>query len=194
MLHIVQASTVTARVPSKKRRERKGKEVASNLATSDHVPKRQEIVLAVAGHLVREGFANSGIRALAESAGISDRMLMYYFETKEELIASALTVMAEGMSAGLDALLPRRPVAATTIVDAMVQAAALEDQKAVLRLWFEIIGLAIRGQEPYRSTVNRILAQWELWISDRLRAGQKEQAATVLAQIEGLLMLKLLEG
>jgi len=194
MLHTEHASTEEAKIPSKKRRERKGKEVASNPATSDHAPKRQEIVLAVAGHLVRDGFANSGIRALAESAGISDRMLMYYFETKEELIASALTVMAEGMSAGLDALLPRRPVAAATIVDVMVQAAAREDQKAVLRLWFEIIGLAIRGQEPYRSTVNRILAQWELWISDRLRAGQKEQAATVLAQIEGLLMLKLLES
>lgn len=184
---------MTAKVPSKKRRERHGKEVASNPAIGDHAPKRQEIVLAVAGHLVREGFANSGIRALAESAGISDRMLMYYFETKEELIASALLVLAESMSAGLDALLPRRPVAAATIVDAMVQAAAHEDQKAVLRLWFEIIGLAIRGQEPYRSTVSRILAQWELWISDRLRPGQKEQAATVLAQIEGLLMLKLLE-
>lgn len=161
-------------------------------ATSDTAQKRREIVLAVAGHLIRDGFANSGIRALAESAGISDRMLMYYFETKEELIASALMVMAENMSAGLDALLPRRPVAAATIVDVMAQAAAREDQEAVLRLWFEVIGLAIRGQEPYRSTVKRILARWEMWISDRLRTGQKDQAASVLAQIEGLLMLKLL--
>jgi AcrR family transcriptional regulator len=174
--------------------DRKGGEAASSPATRDNAHRREETVMAVAGHLIREGFANSGIRALAESAGISDRMLMYYFETKEELIASALVVMAENMSAGLDALLPPRAVAAATIVDVMVQAAAQEDQKAVLRLWFEIIGLAIRGQEPYRSTVNRILAQWELWISDRLRPGQKEQAANVLAQIEGLLMLKLLEN
>jgi AcrR family transcriptional regulator len=192
MLHTEQASTVAAKIPNRKSKEAKGKRAASP-ATGDPAPKREEIVLAVARHLVREGFANSGIRALAESAGISDRMLMYYFETKEELIASALMVMAQNMSAGLDALLPRRPVAATTIVDVMVQSAAHHDQKAVLRLWFEIIGLAIRGQEPYRSTVNRIIVQWEQWISDRLRAGQKDQAATVLAQIEGLLMLKLLE-
>jgi AcrR family transcriptional regulator len=185
---------VAAKSSHGKSRDKRSRETAASPAIREHAQKRAEIVLAVAGHLLREGFANSGIRALADSAGISDRMLMYYFETKEELIASALTLMAESMSAGLDALLPRRPVAATTIVDVMVQAAAREDQKAVLRLWFEIIGLAIRGQEPYRSTVNRILAQWELWISDRLRPGQKEQAATVLAQIEGLLMLKLLEG
>jgi len=192
MLHIGQASTMAARISNKKSAEKRSREAPLSPATSDTAQKRREIVLAVAGHLIRDGFANSGIRALAESAGISDRMLMYYFETKEELIASALMVMAENMSAGLDALLPRRPVAAATIVDVMAQAAAREDQEAVLRLWFEVIGLAIRGQEPYRSTVKRILARWEMWISDRLRTGQKDQAASVLAQIEGLLMLKLL--
>ena len=160
---------------------------------SDTTQKREEIVLAVAGHLVREGFANSGIRALASSAGISDRMLMYYFDTKEELIASALMVLAANMSAGLEALLPKQPFPASTIVEVMVKSASHKDQKAVLRFWFEIIGLAIRGQEPYRSTVRHILEQWELWISDRLRAGQKKQAASVLAEIEGTLMLALLK-
>lgn len=154
--------------------------------------KREEIILAVAGHLVREGFANSGIRALADSAGISDRMLMYYFESKDALIASALMVLARDMSAGLDLVLPRRVFPAARIVDALVQAAGQEEQKAVLRLWFEIVGLAIRGQEPYRSTVSAILAQWEAWIADRLRAGQKGQARTLLAQVEGQLMLTLL--
>ena len=162
-------------------------------AQTDHDQKRGEIIAAVAGHLVREGFANSGIRALAESAGISDRMLMYYFETKDALIASALMVLARNMSAGLDLILPRRTFTPAHIVEALVRSVVHEDQKAVLRLWFEIIGLAIRGQEPYRSTVSRILTDWEAWIADRLRAGQKDQAASVLAQIEGALMLALLE-
>jgi AcrR family transcriptional regulator len=163
-----------------------------NPTNSDNAQKREEIVLAVAGHLVREGFTNSGIRALADSAGLSDRMLMYYFGTKEALIADALMVLARNMSAGLDALLPRRPVAASTIVEVMVKSASHKDQKAVLRFWFEIIGLAVRGQEPYRSTVRGILDNWEAWIGDRLRAGQRDQAASVLAQIEGALMLALL--
>ncbi|MDA8672507.1 TetR/AcrR family transcriptional regulator, partial [Gammaproteobacteria bacterium] len=53
-------------------------------------PKRQDIIAAVAMHLLRDGFRNSGLRALAESVGMSDRMVMYYFETKEELIEEAL--------------------------------------------------------------------------------------------------------
>ena len=60
--------------------------------------KREEIVQLVANHLVARGFEDSGIRALAASAGISDRMLMYYFDTKEELIAQALLLLAEGMT------------------------------------------------------------------------------------------------
>ncbi|MBX3705201.1 MAG: TetR/AcrR family transcriptional regulator [Pseudomonadales bacterium] len=162
-------------------------------ASIDQTHKREGIILAVAGHLVREGFANSGIRALADSAGISDRMLMYYFESKDALIASALMVLARNMSAGLDLVLPRRVFPAARIVEALVQAAEHEDQKAVLRLWFEIVGLAIRGQEPYRSTVSEILAEWESWIADRLRPGQKQQAGALLAQIEGQLMLTLLK-
>ena len=49
--------------------------------------RRQEIIGIVAMHLVRDGFQNSGLRAIAKSVGMSDRMIMYYFETKEELIA-----------------------------------------------------------------------------------------------------------
>ena len=56
---------------------------SDNLATR---LKREEIVQRVAQHLVAKGFQDSGIRALAASAGISDRMLMYYFDSKDELI------------------------------------------------------------------------------------------------------------
>lgn len=161
-------------------------------ANSESDQKRDEIILAVAAHLVREGFSNSGIRALAGSAGISDRMLMYYFETKDELIASALRRLARDMSEGLEMLLPKKPFAPARIVEVMVQSAGASEQQAVLKLWFEIIGLAIRGQEPYRSTVSQILKDWEQWIRDRLRKDQMDQAGEILARIEGSLMLELL--
>jgi len=54
--------------------------------------RREDIVSAVAMHLVQKGFGASGIRALAESAGISDRMLIYYFETKDNLIAVNISI------------------------------------------------------------------------------------------------------
>lgn len=154
--------------------------------------KRQEIVQAVASHLVQEGFANSGIRALASSAGISDRMLMYYFETKEELIADALQLLAENMATTLGQLLPERPTPSSDILSAASKAAEQPAMQAALQLWFEMVGLAVRGAEPYSRTVNQILDDWEHWIQRRLRSDQQHRARELLAHIEGELMLQLL--
>ncbi len=156
--------------------------------------KREALVRAVAQHLVQEGFSNSGIRALAQSAGISDRMLMYYFDTKDELITEALLVLAADMSASLERLLPARPVSARRIVAALTEAASSEAQQPALRFWFEIVGLAVRGTEPYQSTARQIVADWESWIRLRLRPDQQSRARQLLAEVEGRIMLDLLAG
>ena len=155
-------------------------------------PKREEIVRSIAAHLMREGFANSGIRALASRAGMSDRMLMYYFETKDELITEALEFLTQSMAVTLGELLPERQTPAADIVKAAVLAAQGAELQASLRLWFEIVGLAVRGAEPYATTVNRILEDWEEWIRCRPRPDQQHRAPELLAQIEGRLMLELL--
>lgn len=49
---------------------------------------------------------NSALRALAKSVGISDRMIMYYFNTKEELIAEALLQIADGLVTTLEGIIP----------------------------------------------------------------------------------------
>ena len=121
-------------------------------------------------------------------------MLMYYFETKDSLIASALRLLADNMAQGLEALLPPQPIAPEHIVQALIESARHPTQTAVLQLWFEIVGLAVRGQEPYRSTVSDILAAWERWVEMRLEAADRHRARSVLAEVEGALMLALVRG
>ncbi len=155
--------------------------------------KREEIVQRVAQHLVANGFENSGIRALAASAGISDRMLMYYFETKEDLIAQALLLLAEGMTISLDELIPQSRASASQILAALTDVEKQSElDRSVLMLWFEIIGLAIRGGDPYRSTAQQILESYEHWLAGKLPPSQKHRARELLARIEGQSMLNLL--
>ena len=157
--------------------------------------KREEIVQRVAQHLVARGFEASGVRALAASAGISDRMLMYYFETKEELISQALLLLAEGMTASLDEHVPQRRASAAQIVAALTDGEnQSEVQKSVLMLWFEIVGLAIRGGDPYRATATQILKGYEAWIASKLSPDQRHRAREILARIEGQIMLDLLDS
>ena len=155
--------------------------------------RRREIVDNVARHLVKEGFRNSGLRALAKSIGISDRMVMYYFETKEDLISAAISSIGESLAEGMEQSLPSGVSTAPQVLDALLGQEQTAEVEAILQLWFEIVGLAIRGDEPYKTTASLLLSSSEERIKRKLRSGQKHRAREVLASLEGELMIRLLK-
>ncbi|MEQ9004403.1 MAG: hypothetical protein RIE74_12655, partial [Pseudomonadales bacterium] len=59
-----------------------------------------------------------------------------------------------------------------------------------IRLWFELVGMAVRGEEPYRSTAERIGRTWLTWIEGKLPARQRHQAEALFARLEGRLMMQ----
>ena len=154
--------------------------------------RRKEIIEAAASHLIEHGFQNSGLRAIAQSVGISDRMIMYYFETKDELVAEALTMIGERLAAGMDSAVPSGNATPDQIVNALSSMMQSDDAQAVMRLWFEIIGLAMRGQQPYHKTAALLLEQSEQQIRSKLRSDQKHRARDVLGTLEGRVMVGLL--
>lgn len=158
----------------------------------DKAQRREQIVGAVAQHLLDHGLHNSALRALAQSAGISDRMIMYYFDTKEELISEALLRIANGLIASLDVALPKGQVSAQQLTTALRARGSEADAKPGQRLWFEIVGLAMREDGPYLQVAQQILAGWEDWIRDRLGPRRAHLAPELLAQIEGEMMINLL--
>lgn len=154
--------------------------------------RRQQIIGAVAAHLIQEGFSNSGLRALAKSVGISDRMVMYYFDTKDALIAEAITAIGDNLADAMEQSLPPGTSSTGQVLTALLGTEQTAEVQAILRLWFEIVGLAIRGDEPYRSTAALLLTRTEERIKQRLRTDQKHRAREVLARLEGELMIQLL--
>jgi len=154
--------------------------------------RRQEIIEAAVAHLIEHGFQNSGLRAIAQSAGISDRMVMYYFETKEELVTEALTMIGESLAEGMDNAVPTGNATPRQILDGVSSTLQSDEVQAVMRLWFEIIGLSMRGQQPYQKTAALLLERSEEQIRAKLRSDQKHRAREVLSTIEGQVMVGLL--
>lgn len=154
--------------------------------------RRREIVEAAAAHLIEHGFQKSGLRAIAVSAEMSDRMVMYYFETKDDLVAEALAMIGESIAEGMDAAVPQRNLTARQLLKALSANLKSAEIQAVMRLWFEIIGLAMRGQEPYLETAQLLLSRSEESIREKLRADQRHRAREVLGALEGELMIGLL--
>ncbi len=154
--------------------------------------RRQEIVEAAAAHLIEHGLQKSGLRAIAQSAGMSDRMIMYYFKTKDDLVAAALTMIGENLALGMEHALPQNNLSARQVLEALAVNLKSADAQAVMRLWFEIIGLAMRDQQPYSATAALLLSRSEESIRAKLRTDQKHRAREVLASLEGEIMISLL--
>ena len=130
--------------------------------------------------------------ATADVAGVSDRMLIYYFETKEALLSQVLQAIATGFTVQLDALLGSHLRCATVLRHELLELGGTPQFRAVIQLWFEVVGLAARGQEPFATSAQAIATNWLGWIERRLDVSERDQALTLFAEIEGRLMLSLL--
>lgn len=119
---------------------------------------------------------------------------MYYFPTKEDLVAEALLKVAGDMADSLEALLPSGRASGSQIFATLVAAGRRPEVQPTLRLWFEIVGLAMRDEGPYRTTARLILAGWEDWIRSKLGSRGEHLAPELLARIEGALMISLIRS
>ncbi|WP_234339645.1 MULTISPECIES: TetR/AcrR family transcriptional regulator [Streptomyces] len=54
--------------------------------------KRRALLDHVRAYVMRNGLTDLSLRPLAQSLGTSDRMLLYYFGTKERMVAEALAL------------------------------------------------------------------------------------------------------
>ena len=156
--------------------------------------KKQSIIEEVVNYLLKNGLAKIGIRRLAIAAGTSDRMLIYYFGTKDELIKQSLNLIAAGITDQLDDLLGSHPRPAQELLDELTIINSQEAYSPAIRLWFEIVGLAARGKEPYLSTAQVMVKEWTGWIETRLDNPAENKADDLYAHLEGRLMLKILEN
>ena len=65
--------------------------------------RRDALLDAMADHLLANGLASSSLRTLAEAAGTSDRMLLYYFADRDALLTALLDHVVARMTAMLGA-------------------------------------------------------------------------------------------
>lgn len=155
--------------------------------------KKAQIIEQITHYLIANGMADIGLRKLAEVAGTSDRMLIYYFETKDALIGQVLQTIAAGFTAQLDALLGQQQRPAQVLRTELLALGSAPHFQAVIQLWFEVVGLAARGQEPFATNAQAIAESWFAWLEGRLAETERDQALAIFAEIEGRLMLRVIQ-
>ena len=154
--------------------------------------KKQLVVERIANHLLSEGLNKTGLRLLAQVAGTSDRMLIYYFGSKEALLNEVLGAIAANVTVELDEMLGIQTRPAHELLAQLTSLTSTDAFKPAVQLWFELVGLAARGQEPYLSNARILANNWIAWIADHLDDPSKHDPGDLYAHLEGRLMLKML--
>jgi AcrR family transcriptional regulator len=160
---------------------------------------RLRITDLLSASLLSTGLSQTSLRQLAAAAKISDRMLLYYFDDKADVMAAALSKVAAEMSVLLAAAIPEsanlEPLVFVAKAAVVTQAAPM---RPYMRLWVEVVAAASRGEHPYSDISSMITLGFIDWIESRLagKNGQTKRAnaAMILAMIDGIALLEVCGG
>lgn len=157
--------------------------------------RRDDAVERMADYLLAEGLGAATLRPLAAAAGTSDRMLLYYFTDRNEVLTATLHRVVERMLVQLDAAVPAGPLRPFPALLADVRAVlSLDSIKPFMHLWLDLASGAARGFQPHLQIAGAIADGFIAWVGSRLEVtsgnGRVTSAALFLACIEGLLVLE----
>jgi AcrR family transcriptional regulator len=122
-------------------------------------PERREAWTREAtDYTLTHGLIGLSLRPLAASLGTSDRMLLYHFGTKDNLVAAVLRESNDRAVAGISALPPSSDLrGAVHDLWSAVRSPALE---SCTRQYVEAAALGLLGREPYASVVREANEHW----------------------------------
>lgn len=152
--------------------------------------RREAAIERMAEHVLAQGLGAATLRPLAAAAGTSDRMLLYYFADKDELLTATLDRVAARMIVALDQVIPATPQQSFgALLNQAWTALDSETLRPFMPLWLDLAAGAARGLQPHREIAGRIADGFLAWVSARLLPEDdgtpSPMAPLFLAVIEG---------
>jgi AcrR family transcriptional regulator len=151
---------------------------------SRETSRREELAEAATDFVLEHGLIGLSLRPLAAQLGTSDRMLLYHFDGKDDLVATVLRVSNDRAVEMIRALPPARDLrgAVLRLWDAVTQPELVGCQ----RVYVEAAALGLFGREPYAGVVGAANKVWMAAVTDHLVASgaapRRAARATVLLE------------
>ena len=158
---------------------------------------KSEILSGALGVAFDDGLSQLTFGRVANHLDISDRVVVYYFPTKDDLVGEVLFAVGIQLQETLEPVIASLATNHLELVKAAWPVVAAEDADAVFALFFEANGLAAAGREPYRAIVPKLVDAWITWASGFFQGTPTErraEAETAIALLDGLILLRQLAG
>jgi len=150
--------------------------------------RRAELAEAATDYALEHGLIGLSLRPLAAAVGTSDRMLLYHFAGKDDLVATVLRTSSDRAVEQIRALPPSRDVR-RAVLD-LWQAATAEPWDRCQRMYVEAAALGLLGREPYVTVVTEANERWVRAMADHLVASgaRRPQARRAVALMDATFM------
>jgi AcrR family transcriptional regulator len=162
-----------------------------------HKHTKAEILDGALAAAFDDGLSQLTFGRLAKRLGISDRIIVYYFPTKDDLIGEVVGSMGLRLQETLADAFTSPAADYIGLVRAAWPVLARPEADPIFALFFEANGLAAAGREPYRTLVPHLVEMWIDWVSHFIEgtpSQRRTEAETAIATIDGLLLLRQLGG
>ncbi|MFE5176484.1 TetR family transcriptional regulator [Streptomyces sp. NPDC057651] len=167
--------------------------------------KRRALLDRVREYLVRNGLADLSLRPLARDLGTSDRMLLYYFGSKERMVAEALALDERRPLLRVRNLpdttgSPKDPAWMRRFLEEVWQRFSAPDRRAALPLYLEIMAASLLHPDRYGSLMHDLITEWTGLLSSVFRdmgmpeARARTEATLLVDASFGLLIAPLADG
>lgn len=161
---------------------------------ADAGDKRSQLIDQLADHVLAEGLLHASLRPLAKAVGTSDRMLLYYFKDKNELIEAVLDRITLRITLILEQSSAPEPLPLAQLAPMLVQSMKSDLFWPYLRLWLEVAALSAGGDPLYQACGERIGRGFVDWGASQLKVENEtdraRDAAKLLVQVEGSVLLR----
>ena len=162
-----------------------------------HKHSKPQILEAALEAAADDGLSQLTFGRLARRLGIHDRVIVYYFPTKNDLIREVLTGMGLQLQQTLASAFREPADDHVALLRRAWPVLTHADSDRFFALYFEASGLAAAGREPYRTLLPALVEAWITWTAEFVAGTprrRRTEAETAIAVIDGLLLLRQIAG
>jgi AcrR family transcriptional regulator len=145
---------------------------------------RGELLERIVDYVMANGLADLSLRPLAAALGSSPRVLLYYYRSKEELIAEVLGRARLRQRDLFASSLPRDPQSYAETIRAAWALMSAPQNEPVFRLFFEVYGLALQDRTRFAGFLRAAVDDWLAYLeAPALRDGYADRDARAIATV-----------